>query len=66
MSCARPQLHTRAYAALPQFVLLAMENARQLTTPPYEKAVVIFDLGGFGLKNMDWQCVLFLVKCLEA
>ena len=51
---------------LQQFVLLAMENSRQLTTPPYEKAVVIFDLSGFGLKNMDWQCVLFLVKCLEA
>ncbi|KAE8250525.1 hypothetical protein A4X13_0g4653 [Tilletia indica] len=51
---------------LQQFVLLAMENARLLVTPPYEKAIVIFDMTGFGLRNMDWQCVLFLVKCLEA
>ncbi len=34
--------------------------------PPTKKAVVVFDMAGFGLKNMDWQCVLFLVKCLEA
>ncbi|CAD6940666.1 unnamed protein product, partial [Tilletia caries] len=51
---------------LQQFVLLAMENARLLSTPLYEKAIVVFDMTGFGLKNMDWQCVLFLVKCLEA
>lgn len=37
-----------------------------LTTPPYEKAIIVFDMTGFGLKNMDWQCVLFLVKCMEA
>ncbi|PWN98190.1 hypothetical protein FA09DRAFT_338618 [Tilletiopsis washingtonensis] len=63
---ARHFTNAQKHEVLQQFVLLAMENARQLTTPPYEKAVVIFDLGGFGLKNMDWQCVLFLVKCLEA
>ncbi|KAK0542603.1 hypothetical protein OC844_007756, partial [Tilletia horrida] len=34
-------------------------------TPPYKKAIVIFDITGFRLKNMDWQRVLFLVKCLE-
>ncbi|KAJ9475902.1 Phosphatidylinositol transfer protein CSR1 [Pseudozyma hubeiensis] len=54
------------HEVLQDYVLLAMENARQITTAPYEKAVVIFDMAGFGLKNMDWQCVLFLVKCLEA
>lgn len=21
---------------------------------------------GFGLANMDWRCVLFIVKCLES
>ncbi|PWY97904.1 hypothetical protein BCV70DRAFT_42950 [Testicularia cyperi] len=63
---ARHFTSAQKHEVLQQFVLLAMENARQLTTPPYEKAVVVFDMAGFGLKNMDWQCVLFLVKCLEA
>ncbi|CAO1634796.1 unnamed protein product [Parajaminaea phylloscopi] len=63
---ARHFTNAQKHEVLQQFVLLAMENARMLTTPPYEKAVVVFDMNGFGLKNMDWQCVLFLVKCLEA
>lgn len=63
---ARHFTNAQKHEVLQKFVLLAMENARQLTTPPYEKAIVIFDMNGFGLKNMDWQCVLFLVKCLEA
>lgn len=63
---ARHFTNAQKHEVLQQFVLLAMENARQLTTPPYEKAIVVFDMNGFGLKNMDWQCVLFLVKCLEA
>lgn len=63
---ARHFTNAQKHETLQKFVLLAMENARQLTTPPYEKAIVVFDMQGFGLKNMDWQCVLFLVKCLEA
>ncbi|PWN52006.1 hypothetical protein IE53DRAFT_385620 [Violaceomyces palustris] len=63
---ARHFTSAQKHEVLQQFVLLAMENSRLLTTPPYEKAVVVFDMNGFGLKNMDWQCVLFLVKCLEA
>lgn len=63
---ARHFTSAQKHEVLQQFVCLAMENARQLTEPPYEKAIVVFDMNGFGLKNMDWQCVLFLVKCLEA
>lgn len=63
---ARHFTSAQKHEVLQDYVLLAMENARQLTTSPYEKAVVVFDMAGFGLKNMDWQCVLFLVKCLEA
>ncbi|WFD23964.1 hypothetical protein MEQU1_002659 [Malassezia equina] len=51
---------------LQQFVVLAMENARLLCTPPIEKCVIVFDMAGFGLKNMDWNCVMFILKCLEA
>ncbi|EST07337.2 CRAL-TRIO domain protein [Kalmanozyma brasiliensis GHG001] len=63
---ARHFTSAQKHEVLQDYVLLAMENARQITTAPYEKAVVVFDMAGFGLKNMDWQCVLFLVKCLEA
>ncbi|KAI3488245.1 hypothetical protein L1887_47784 [Cichorium endivia] len=63
---ARHFTSAQKHEVLQDYVLLAMENARLITTPPYEKAVVVFDMAGFGLKNMDWQCVLFLVKCLEA
>lgn len=63
---ARHFTSAQKHEVLQDYVLLAMENARLITTAPYEKAVVIFDMAGFGLKNMDWQCVLFLVKCLEA
>ncbi|PKI82360.1 hypothetical protein MVES1_003511 [Malassezia vespertilionis] len=51
---------------LQQFVLMAMEYCRYLYTPPTEKVVIVFDMAGFGLKNMDWNCVLFILKCLEA
>ena len=51
---------------LQQFVVLAMENVRLLCTPPIEKCVIVFDMTGFGLKNMDWNCVMFILKCLEA
>ncbi|KAJ1021468.1 hypothetical protein NDA13_005509 [Ustilago tritici] len=63
---ARHFTSAQKHEVLQDYILLAMENARMITTAPYEKAVVIFDMAGFGLKNMDWQCVLFLVKCLEA
>ncbi|SGZ26565.1 BQ5605_C024g09941 [Microbotryum silenes-dioicae] len=28
--------------------------------------VMVFDMTGFGIRNMDWRCILFIVKCLEA
>lgn len=37
-----------------------------LTPPLREKATIVFDMTGFGLANMDWKCILFIVKCLEA
>ncbi|WFD31104.1 hypothetical protein MSPP1_002137 [Malassezia sp. CBS 17886] len=63
---ARHYTSAQKIETLQRFVVLAMENARLLCTPPMEKAVIVFDMAGFGLKNMDWQCVLFIVKCLEA
>ena len=51
---------------LQRFVVMAMENVRLLSTPPQEKAIIVFDMNGFGLKNMDWSCVMFILKCLES
>lgn len=52
--------------SMEKFVIFAMESFRLLMQPPQEKVVIIFSLEGFGIKNMDWNCVLFIVKCLEA
>lgn len=37
-----------------------------MLVPPNDKVVLFFDLNGFGLKNMDWSAILYIVKCLEA
>ena len=51
---------------LQRFVILVMEDVRLLCTPPNEKSIIIFDMNGFGMKNMDWGCIMFILKCLEA
>lgn len=43
-----------------------MEGFRLLIVPPNDKVVLIFDMTGFGLRNMDWNCILYLLKCFEA
>lgn len=53
-------------SSMEKFVIFAMESFRLLMQPPQEKVVIIFSLEGFGIKNMDWNCILFIVKCLEA
>ncbi|GAA5948075.1 hypothetical protein JCM3765_007099 [Sporobolomyces pararoseus] len=52
--------------ALEDFVLFQMESVRCLFAPPVDKVVILFDMTGFGIRNMDWRCILFIVKCLEA
>ncbi|SPO21091.1 related to CSR1 - phosphatidylinositol transfer protein [Ustilago trichophora] len=53
-------------ASMSKYVIYAMESFRLLMQPPNDKVVLLFDLTGFGLRNMDWNCILFIVKCLEA
>ncbi|EPQ26305.1 uncharacterized protein PFL1_06240 [Pseudozyma flocculosa PF-1] len=53
-------------ASMSKYVIYAMESFRLLMVPPNDKVVLLFDLTGFGLRNMDWNCILFIVKCLEA
>lgn len=52
--------------ALEDFVIFQMESVRCLFAPPVDKIVMVFDMTGFGIRNMDWRCILFIVKCLEA
>ncbi|KAM0791312.1 hypothetical protein ACM66B_005784 [Microbotryomycetes sp. NB124-2] len=72
--------------ALEDFVLFQMENVRCLLADKSDKVTIVFDMTGFGIRNvsragplfcrfreltsrfrqMDWRCILFIVKCLEA
>lgn len=51
--------------SLEQFVLFQMESVRCLFGDQ-QKVSMVFDMTGFGIRNMDWRCILFIVKCLEA
>ncbi|KAL2130258.1 hypothetical protein VTI74DRAFT_6697 [Chaetomium olivicolor] len=48
------------------FILHNIETIRTMIRHPIEKACLIFDLTGFGLKNMDFHVVKFLVQVFEA
>ncbi|PWN43480.1 hypothetical protein IE81DRAFT_75989 [Ceraceosorus guamensis] len=53
-------------ATLQRFVSSTMEIWRLLLIPPNDKVVLIFNMTNFGLKNMDWNCILYIVKCLQS
>jgi hypothetical protein len=48
------------------FVLHNIETIRTMIRHPNEKSCLLFDLTGFGLKNMDFHVVKFLVQVFEA
>ncbi|KAK3361828.1 CRAL-TRIO domain-containing protein [Lasiosphaeria ovina] len=49
-----------------RFVLHNIETMRTMMRHPHEKSCLIFDLTGFGLRNMDFPVVKFLVQVFEA
>ncbi|KAF9940950.1 hypothetical protein BGZ65_005600 [Modicella reniformis] len=51
---------------LERLTIYLMETGRLLIQPPVETVALIFDLTNFGLSNMDYALVQFLVKCFEA
>lgn len=51
---------------LERLTIYLMETGRLLIQPPVETVALIFDLTQFGLANMDYSLVQFLVKCFEA
>lgn len=65
----RVQLHdpsAQSTDVMEAFVLHNIETIRTTMTHPREKACLIFDLTGFGLKNMDFHVVKFLAQTFEA
>ncbi|CAF1365369.1 unnamed protein product [Rotaria sp. Silwood1] len=48
-----------------KFTVFSMEIGRKLLEPPNESVTVVFDLHGFGLKNMDYQHLKFLIQLLQ-
>jgi len=52
--------------SMESYVLHNIESLRILLKPPNYKCCLIFDLTNFGLKNMDFHVVKFLVTVFEA
>ncbi|KAJ5544561.1 hypothetical protein N7461_006865 [Penicillium sp. DV-2018c] len=51
---------------LERFTVWTIETARLLLAPPVETATIVFDMTDFGLANMDYAPVKFMIKCFEA
>ncbi|KAF9282149.1 hypothetical protein BGZ68_006184 [Mortierella alpina] len=51
---------------LERLTIYLMETGRLLIQSPVETVALVFDLTNFGLANMDYSLVQFLVKCFEA
>ncbi|CAI7576752.1 unnamed protein product [Penicillium glandicola] len=52
--------------ALERYIVHVIESTRLVLAPPVETATVVFDMTGFGLSNMEYPPVKFILKCFEA
>ncbi|KAF4998643.1 hypothetical protein FGRMN_2969 [Fusarium graminum] len=57
--------HKQTAEAMETYVLHNIETLRLMAREPKDKVCLIFDLTGFGLRNMDFHVVKFLVDILE-
>ena len=48
-----------------KLTVLTMETGRKLLESPNESVTVVFDMTGFGLRNMDYQHLKFLINLLQ-
>ncbi|KAI8822035.1 phosphatidylinositol transfer protein CSR1 [Fimicolochytrium jonesii] len=46
-------------------IVLTLETGRLLLQPPQEMATIVFDLTNFGMKNMDYEFLKFLLQCMQ-
>ncbi|KAF7527913.1 hypothetical protein PCG10_001846 [Penicillium crustosum] len=52
--------------ALERYIVHCIESVRLIVAPPVETGTIVFDLTGFGLSNMEYPPVKFILKCFEA
>ncbi|OQE41448.1 hypothetical protein PENCOP_c005G05727 [Penicillium coprophilum] len=52
--------------SLKRYIVHVIESVRLTLTPPVETAAVLFDMTGFGLSNMEYPPVKFILRCFEA
>ncbi|KAI5289933.1 hypothetical protein KEM54_002856 [Ascosphaera aggregata] len=55
-----------AQSSVERYTIWMIETARLLMAPRIETAAIVFDMTGFGLSNMDYSAVKFIVQCFEA
>ena len=48
------------------YVVSCAESFRRIVRHPMDKIVIVFNLSGFSLKNMDWHSLLTIISILEA
>lgn len=49
-----------------KFVITTAESFRTLIVQPHDKVIIVFNLTGFGFKNLDWHTLLLIVQVLES
>ncbi|KIV99890.1 hypothetical protein, variant [Verruconis gallopava] len=52
--------------SIERFTVYTIETARMFLRPPVDTATVVFDMTDFGMANMDYAPVKFMIKCFEA
>ncbi|KAF4951244.1 hypothetical protein FSARC_12971 [Fusarium sarcochroum] len=57
--------HKQSAEAMETYTLHNIETLRMMAREPNDKVCLIFDLTGFGLRNMDFHVVKFLIEILE-
>jgi hypothetical protein len=61
----RHDKNDRDLKELENFIIFNMEKAVKMSNPDEEKVVIIMDLHGFGLKNMDYDLVKLLIDIVQ-
>ncbi|CAG7994656.1 unnamed protein product [Penicillium salamii] len=49
-----------------RYIVHVIESTRLIIAPPVETGTIVFDMTGFGLSNMEYGPVKFIIKCFEA
>ncbi|KAI5288433.1 hypothetical protein KEM52_001161 [Ascosphaera acerosa] len=55
-----------AQSSVERYTIWMIETARLLMARHVETAAIVFDMTGFGLSNMDYTAVKFIIQCFEA